>query len=198
MGIGGELTASRVVLVAAEPAEARAVIGALALCAAGTTRPPSAESLDRISARLRQGEAFTASLAGARIDTPGEDVRFCREAGELARRDLAAVPLPVGESVFDGRFELRATADGCRIDGLRGWASRLGRHERVRLTQAPAAARGALPAVIAADGQVTCPALCTAGSVSSRSLTLQRLCATLGDVRDEAALWRVAETEMGA
>jgi tRNA(Ile)-lysidine synthase len=198
MGIGGELTAPRAALVAAEPSEARVVIGALALCAAGTQRPPSTASLDRIAERLRRGECFTASLAGARIEAAGEEVRFCREAGERTRRGLQPAPLPVGESVFDGRFELRAAADDYLIDGLRGRAARLAPEARARLSDVPPAARGALPAVIAPDGQVTCPALYGAGPATTRPLTRQRLCATLGDVRDEAALWRVAETEMGA
>jgi tRNA(Ile)-lysidine synthase len=198
MGIAGELTAPRAVLVASEPSEARAVIGALALCAGGTQRPPSSASLDRIAERLRQGERFTASLAGARIETSGDDVRFSREAGERARRGLQPTPLPVGESVFDGRFELRAAADGCRVDGLRGHAARLPPEVRDRLSAVPPAARGALPAVIAPDGRVTCPALYGDGAVTARPLTRQRLCATLGDVPDEAALWRVAKTRVGA
>jgi tRNA(Ile)-lysidine synthase len=197
-GIGGELTAPRAVLVAAELAEARWVIGALALCAAGTQRPPSAASLDRIAARLRRGERFTASLAGARIEALDEDVRFCRETGERARRGLQPTPLPAGESVFDGRFELHAAADSYLIDGLRGHAARLAPDVRARLSSAPPAARSALPAVIAPDGEVTCPALGGAGPATARPVTRQRLCATLGDVRDEAALWRVAETKLGA
>ena len=197
-GIGGELIAPREALVGAEPAAARAVIGALALCAAGTTRPPGAASLDRIAARLRRGERFTASLAGARIETLGETVLFCREAGERARRGAGVMPLPAGESVFDGRFELRAAADGYCIDSLSGRAARLPAEARARLSGVPAAARGALPAVIARDGEVSCPALGCPGPATARSLTLQRLCATLGDVRDEAALWRVAEMQAGA
>jgi len=197
-GVGGELTAPRAVLVAAGPSDAHAVIGALALCAAGTTRPPAAASLDRIIRRLRQGERFTASLAGARIEALGEAVLFCREAGERTRRDLRVVPLPLGESVFDGRFELCARADGYSIDGLRGHAARLPADERARLGQVPPAARGALPAVISPAGEAACPALSRSGAATARSLTRQRFCATLGDVQGEAALWRVAETGMGA
>jgi tRNA(Ile)-lysidine synthase len=198
MGIGGELSAPRAVIVASDPSEARAVIGALALCAAGTQRPPSAASLDRIAQRLGCGERFTASLAGARIETPGDQVCFCREAGERARRGLLPTPLPAGESVFDGRFELRAAADGYLVDGLRGRAARLDAEARQRLSTVPPAARGALPAVIAPDGRVSCPALYGDRAVTTRPLTRQRLCATLGDVPDEASLWRVAKTQMGA
>jgi tRNA(Ile)-lysidine synthase len=198
MGAAGELTAPRVVLVAADPPEARRVIGALALCAGGTMRPPAAASLARIAERLGRDERFTASLAGARIEAAGENVRFCREAGEWARRGFQSAPLPVGTSVFDGRFELRAAVDGLRVDGLRGRAARLAPEVRARLSGVPAAARGALPAVIAPDGQVTCPALGGPGPTTARPLTRGRLCATLGDVQGEAALWRVAETDLGA
>ena len=197
-GIGGELTAPRAALLETDPAEARAVIGAMALCAAGTTRPPAAASLDRIAERLRRGELFTSSLAGARIEAAGEDVLFCREAGERARWGLQPAPLPAGECVFDGRFELCAAGDGYLVDGLRGRAARLAPKVRARLPGVPPAARGALPAVIAPDGEVTCPALDGAGPATARALTRQRLCATLGDVKSEAALWRVAETRLGA
>jgi tRNA(Ile)-lysidine synthase len=198
MGIGGDLTAPRAALVAADPSETRSVIGALALCAAGTTRPPAAASLDRLAERLRRGEGFVASLAGARIEAAGEDVRVCREAGEWARRRATAKPLPLGESVFDGRFELRTATDGLRVDSLRGRAARLAPEARARLSGVPPAVRGALPAVVAPDGAVTCPALGGPGPTTARSLTGGRLCATLGDVQDEAALWRVAETRLGA
>jgi tRNA(Ile)-lysidine synthase len=197
-GLGGELTAPRAALVAANADEARWVIGAMALCAAGTTRPPAAASLDRIAARLRRGERFVASLAGARIEALAEDVSFFRETGERTRRGDRARPLPVGESVFDGRFELRAAMAGCLIDSLRGRAARLAPEARAELLAVPASARGALPAVIAPDGDVTCPAVRRPGPAIARSLTRQRLCATLGDVCDEAALWRVAETGLGA
>jgi tRNA(Ile)-lysidine synthase len=193
-GIGGELTAPRTVLADGDCA----VIGALALCAAGTTRPPSAASLGRIAARLRQGERFVASLAGARVEALGAAVMFCREIGERARRGDSEAPLPSGESVFDGRFELRTAMDDCVIDALRGRAARLTPQGRSGLASVPASARGALPAVIAPDGAVTCPAVDGPGPATARSVTRQRLCATLGDLCDETALWRVAETRLGA
>ncbi len=191
-GIAGEFEAPRQPL--AEPGdEARRALRALTLCAAGVTRAPAGASLDRIAARLAAGEDFTASLAGARIEAAGETVRFCREAGERVRRRVDPTPLPLGEGIFDGRFLIDCAASGCRIGFLAGHAARLPPEQRRRLALVPAGARGALPAAISPDGAVTCPPLARSGAIVARSLTLQRLGATLGAIPDEAALWRVAK-----
>jgi tRNA(Ile)-lysidine synthase len=195
-GVAGELAAPRRLL--AEPSDAtRRALGALTLCAAGTTRAPAAASLGRVAARLADNQDFTASLAGARIEAAGETVRFCREAGERVRRGVAPMLLPLGESVFDGRFLIDCAAPGHRIGFLAGHAARLAPEERRRLAQVPAGARGALPAAISPDGAVTCPPLARSGAIVARSLALQRLGATLGAIGDEAALWRVAKLTPG-
>ncbi|HEY1752313.1 MAG TPA: tRNA lysidine(34) synthetase TilS [Caulobacteraceae bacterium] len=195
-GLAGELTAPRAAL-AAERGGLR-LLGALALCAAGTARPPSAASLARLAERAARGEDFTASLAGARIEVRGPAVLACREAGERVRRGLAAAPLPRGESVFDGRFLVTAEIEGLRIGFLAGHAARLPVDVRRRLAAVPAAARGALPALTTADGEVSCPSLCDTPTATARPLAWQRLNATLGAFRDEAALWRVAKSDAGA
>ncbi len=69
-------------------------VAAACLCAAGTTRPPRGERLQRLVARIRAGEDFTATLAGALIEAAGEEVSFFREPGEARR---AKDPPPVGE-----------------------------------------------------------------------------------------------------
>ena len=69
-------------------------VAAACLCAAGTTQPPRGERLRRLVERIRAGEAFTATLAGARIEAGGDTVSFFREPGE-ARRGVR--PPPVGE-----------------------------------------------------------------------------------------------------
>jgi tRNA(Ile)-lysidine synthase len=189
-GVAGELTLPRVVLAAADPS----VLGALALCAAGTSRPPPAAALRRIAERLSRGDAFVASLGGARIAADHAEVLICREAGERARRGLQPVPSPIGQSVFDGRFELDLDADGCSVGFLAGLAPRLSPAQRSALKRIPAAARGALPAVISPSGKVSCPVLDQSGAPSARPLCEARLRATLGGVSDEAALWRVAES----
>lgn len=194
-GLAGELRAPRH-LIAASGDEGRRALGALALCAAGTTRAPAAASLERIAARLAVGDDFTAGLAGARIEARGETVLICREAGERVRRTIDA-PLPAGESVFDGRFEVASAAAGRRIGFLAGHATRLPPDQRRRLALVPAGARGALPAVISPDGAVTCPLLGDSGEIIARPLTFARLCATLGAIEDEASFWRVAKLTPG-
>ena len=195
-GIAGELKAPRRRL--AEPGDAsRRALGALALCAAGTTRAPAAAAVARIAARLSADEDFAVSLAGARIEASGEAVHFCREAGERVRRRVEPAPLPLGQSVFDGRFLIDCAAPGRRIAFLAGHAARLPPEQRRRLSAIPAGARGALPAAISPDGAVTCPPLAGSGAIAARPLTSQRLGAALGAIADEAALWRVAELTSG-
>ncbi len=195
-GLAGELTAPRRPLTELGEA-ARRALGALAVCAAGTVRAPAAASLGRIAARLCAGDDVTASLAGARIEARGETLLFCREPGERVRRAIEPAPLPRGESVFDGRFAIDCAEAGGRIGFLAGRAARLPPDERRRLALIPAGARGALPAVVSPDGAVTCPLLAQSGAIAARPLALQRLCATLGAIRDEAALWRVAKLTPG-
>ncbi|TCS12335.1 tRNA lysidine(34) synthetase TilS [Caulobacter sp. BK020] len=72
-----------------------AQVAAACLCAAGTSRPPRGERLQRLVDRIRTGETFTATLAGARIEAVGRTVGFFREPGE-ARRFGSDLP-PVGE-----------------------------------------------------------------------------------------------------
>ncbi len=182
-GAGGELSAPRKLLTD-RPAEGRRLIGALALCAAGTTRPPATRSLDRMARQLALSD-FTASLAGARIEARSGRVLFCRETGEQARGGLAPAMLPFGDSVFDGRFLLSAVQLGYRVAPLRGLAAQLPAAERDRLRVIPASVRGALPAVISPSGQVSCPALAADGTASARPLGLARLHAALGVIADE-------------
>jgi len=156
----------------------------LALCAAGTTRPPSAASLDRIANRLAADD-FTASLAGARIEARDGQLLFCREAGERARGGLRPAMLSLGDSVFDGRFLVTARQPGHSVAPLRGLAAQLPPPERDRLKAVPAAVRGALPAIISPSGEVFCPVLAENDAVSARPLGLARLHAALGVIADE-------------
>lgn len=72
-----------------------AEVAAACLCAAGTSRPPRGERLRRLVDRIRAGEAFTATLAGARIEAAGDVASFFREPGEARR--FGSGPPPVGE-----------------------------------------------------------------------------------------------------
>jgi len=184
-GPGGEFILPRQILDMAEPAEFRRLIGTLALCAAGTARPPSAASLDRIAARLGD-PSFVASLAGARFEVGSERVLVCREAGEQARGGLRAADLPAGESVFDGRFLLTAPEAGYRVVPLAGRAAKLGRAERARLKGFHPAVRAGLPAIVAPSGEVSCPLLATDDAIRAKPLGLARLRGALGAIADEA------------
>jgi tRNA(Ile)-lysidine synthase len=183
-GLGGELTVPRSAIVGDDPP--RRLLGALILCAAGTTRPAAAVSLARLAARLSAGEDFTASLAGARIEASGEGVLFCREAGESARGGLMTIGHGQGDTIFDGRFLLAARPDGARVAPLRGLARRLPKDQQARLASLAPPVRRALPAVIDALGGVVCPVFSEGGGVSARSLVLGRLRAALGAIPDEA------------
>ena len=190
-GPAGDLTLRRDGLLALDRATARRGLGALLLCAAGGTRTPAARALDRLLDRLAAPGDIVATLAGARLEARGAGVMACREVGEHRRRGLAAASLPLGESVFDGRFLITASEPGWRIAPLRGFASRLPAPQRAWLRRLPAAARAALPATISPAGDVGCPIL-EGASPAAVALIGQRLRATLGAFVDEASLWRVA------
>lgn len=139
---------------------AAAHLAAACLCAAGTERPPRGERLERLAARLRSGEAFTATLGGARIEAASHAVRVCRDAGETARSGLAAITLRPGEiGVWDGRYEIRAGKVPITVQALKGLAARLPPDQRAALKAVPAAARPALPAILDESGAVSCPVL---------------------------------------
>jgi tRNA(Ile)-lysidine synthase len=184
-GLGGDFAAPRRALTAPPQSERGRLIATLCLCAAGAVRPPANASVRHIERRLEDGD-FTATLAGARIEARGDEVRFCREVGERARGGLASGALPVGESMFDGRFLIETCAEGYRIGALRGLAARLSAPERERLKQLPAGVRGSLPAVISAAGEVSCPVLNPRGEVKAQPLGPARLYAALGAIEDEA------------
>lgn len=139
---------------------AAAHLAAACLCAAGTERPPRGERLERLVARLRAGESFTATLAGARLEAVGDRVRVCRDAGETARGGLAPLALSPGETgVWDGRYAITAGAAPITVRPLKGLAAGLPRDQREALKAVTAAARPALPAVIDATGAASCPVL---------------------------------------
>ena len=164
---------------------AAAHLAASLLCAAGTERPPRGARLTRLIERLRSGEAFTATLAGARVEA-GQDVLVCRDAGEAARGGLAPLTLAPGETgVWDGRWEITAGAAPLSVVALKGRASSLSPAQRLWLADVPAAARPALPLIlrhgaaptpVALDG----PDLAAEGGERARPLVLDRFKAAVG------------------
>ena len=170
---------------------AAAHVAAACLCAAGTERPPRGERLERLVARLRSAEVFTATLAGARIEASADAVRFFRDAGETARGGLADLALAPGQTgVWDGRHEISAGGAPVTVRALKGLASSLSKAQQAALRAAPAAARPALPALVLASGAVTCPALggpalAVGEGVRSRALFLDRFRAATGLIDQE-------------
>lgn len=179
-------------------------VAAACLCAAGTTRPPRGERLRRLVNRIQAGEAFTATLAGARIEAAGEGVSFFREPGEPRRAPGppladpsdrlphrgAALETPLSPNqpvVWDGRYELTAVETGLIVRALQGLAARLPAAQRQALKGLPAAARPGLPAVLAPDGTVICPILAEPNGVRARCLVVDRFRAAIGLVDQEPA-----------
>ncbi len=196
-------SAGYLVLPRAAPA---AHIAAACLCAAGTSRPPRGERLRRLVERIRAGETFTATLAGARIEAGEAGVSFFREPGE-ARRSGPGTALPSGPPgrlphggrtlerglpvdqpiVWDGRYELTVAEPGLTIGPLQGLAARLPAAQRQALKGLPAAARPALPAILAPDGTATCLILAETKTARARCLVMDRFEAATGRVDQEPA-----------
>ena len=155
------------------------------LSAGGGERPPRAERVAALLARLAGPEDFTATLAGARMSA-GAEVLIARNAGEMARGGLAPVALQPGcATVWDGRFELRADRPGLGVVALKGLQARLSPEVRGRLRAAPAVARPALPMVVDAHGGLACPILAGEGGIAVRSLVGTRYSAACGDILKE-------------
>jgi tRNA(Ile)-lysidine synthase len=175
---GGLLSIDRAQLRAAPEETARVFVGMALLSAAGSSRPPRSNSLERLTARLRAGEPVTATLAGARVEANGERVVFGRDAGELRRRGLELMPITnAGAFVWDGRFELETGTQGLVVRALSG-LRKLSKAERERLRAMPAAFRPSLPVVVSDRLDPTCPILAE-GPVRARALARERLlCAT--------------------
>jgi tRNA(Ile)-lysidine synthase len=162
---------------------ARALTGAACLCAAGTSRPPRRDRLDRLTEALRGETSLVATLGGARVEAGAETIHWLREAGEIARSDSGDRVLNPGETgVWDGRFEITTTRP-LVVRALAGHAARLSPAARAAVAAWPTAARGGLPAIV--DDDVTCPVVEAVEGVSLRSLTLERLHAACGVIARE-------------
>ena len=164
---------------------ARALAAAL-VCAGGGDRPPRGDRLERILARLKAGERFTATLCGARVEAAGDHILVTREAGEFVRRPPSPLPLTAGvEAVWDGRWAITVAGPGWSVVPAAGRLGALTKADRARLDALPPAARGGRPVLIRNDG--TAPVL--AGSVATaRSLIEERLALALDRMTHETEL----------
>lgn len=164
---------------------ARTLAAAL-VCAGGGDRPPRGDRLDRLLARLRNGESFAAALCGARVEAGPDHILVTREAGEFARRRAPPLPLPPGaETVWDGRWAITAAEPGWSVVPAAGRLAALSKADRARLNALPSAARGAAPVLIRNDG--TAPVLAGTAAVA-RSLVEERLALALDRMTHETDL----------
>ena len=166
----GGLAFPRAAFREAPVAEAGRLLGLACVCAGGGARLPASAARDRLAERLRGAEPVVATLAGARVETCGDDVRIGREAGEARRGGLQPLALAPGRpAVWDGRFEITATGEGLQARFLRGLARRLPDGQQRALAGWPSTLRGALPAIVDAAGGVSCPLL---GAAPARAACL--------------------------
>jgi len=168
-------------------------LAAACLCAAGTSRPPRSHRINALIDRLAKRGDFSATLAGARIQTMGDQVSVCREAGEYSRRPSPVLNLLHNRTgVFDGRFEITACLADLTVHPLLGNVRRLPEDQQKALKALPAAARPSLPVVRTKAGLWTCPILADSPEVSARSLSRKRFEAFMGDIFREADAQPVA------
>lgn len=171
---------------------AAAPLAAALLCAAGTERPPRGERLRRLVERLRSGEPFAATLAGARVEA-GAKVLVCRDVGETARGGLAPLALAPGETgVWDGRWEITAGGQPLTVVPLKGRASALPAEQRAALAALSASIRPGLPLILLRDEAPGTLALDDAGlaaegGVRARLLVRDRFQAAIG-LRDQESV----------
>lgn len=171
------------------PAEA---LAAVLLCAAGSSTPPRNEHLVRLSERLRSGETFTVTLAGARIDASSDRVLVGREPGEYRRRPPANHRLTATEPiVWDGRYEITTSEPGWTVSAAAGRLSQLSDADRAIVATVPAWARGALPVLLrdGGDGPVLAWRRAEVRALAPRRLTLF-LQSMSGETTQEADLFR--------
>ena len=207
----GRLKMARSSFGAAPDTMLRKVVGAALLCASGTSVPARSQRLDALIAQARGASSFKATLCGARIMAAADEVVFAREAGELRRagaantsRDDGSVRQPHlpaspgrdgrGEDggsdalrvdgVLDGRFEVDCDP-AYKVTALAGCAARLGRDDAREVRSLPAYARGVLPALVDAAGQVSLPAPFGGGAGQARSLVARRMAAACGLIAAE-------------
>ncbi len=142
-------------------------LAATLVCVGGGDRPPRGERLAGVLTRLRSGEAFTATLCGARIGTVGDQVLVTREAGEFTRRPRPPLPLiPDVETVWDGRWAITVDTPGWSVVPAAGRMASLSDTDRTVLKALPPVARAAMPVLIRNDATAPVLAGATAKAVA--------------------------------
>ncbi|QTN19437.1 tRNA lysidine(34) synthetase TilS [Brevundimonas sp. AJA228-03] len=156
------------------------------LCAAGHDRLPRTERLAALADRLRTGDPFTATLAGARIEVSSDRGIIGREAGELKRKPVADISLhPNIPAVWDGRYEITAREPGWTVTAALGRLNRLSKADRAIVDTVEPWGRAALPVLIrdGSDGPVL-----AWREARVRALAPRRLALALGETTQECDL----------
>ncbi len=127
-------------------------LAAVLVSASGGHAPPRGDRVATLARRLADGEEFTATLSGARVEAAGEQVVVGREPGEIRRRGVGPLTLHPGcPTVWDGRVEVTVDKPGWRVTAASGLLNRLSDADRAALAVLPGWARGAA-AVLIRDG----------------------------------------------
>ncbi len=170
---GEAMHLSRSALRDAPPDARRRVVAAAATSCGGGQKPPLGGRAGALAQRLAGPEAFTATLAGAKILAEAGQIVFVRNAGERARGGLAPITLP---GVWDGRYEIAGEGEAQALGGL---ISSLPADQRRNLAGIPAPARPSLP-VIVLGGAVSCPVLAAVSNSDIQGLVLGRFLTACG------------------
>jgi tRNA(Ile)-lysidine synthase len=182
----GVIRLDRASFRAAPAAAGRRVLAAAMLSAGGGSRPPRRARTAALAARLAEPDAFTATLAGAKLIATQAVAVVVRDAGETARGGQARQALGDEPLVWDGRFELTARRAGLVVRPLKGAQRRLD-PAAGSLAAIAAPARGAAPAIEDAAGALTCPILAGDCPVVAKCLVGARFLAACGAVWKEPA-----------
>ncbi len=165
-------------------------LAAVLLCASGTTVPPRGDRLERLASRLRSGENFVVTLAGASIVADGDAVIVGREPG---RRRCPETRLPAGTpTVWDDRYEITVPDAGYTVAPAAGCLNRLSQADRFVLKSVAAPLRPTLPVLIRDDGS---PPVLAWRQAGVRALGPRRLSLALGETTHERDLGRTIHGE---
>jgi tRNA(Ile)-lysidine synthase len=161
-------------------------LAATLVCVGGGDRLPRGDRLTDVMARLQSGEAFIATLCGARVEALDDQVIVMREAGEFRRRPPPPLQLAPGvETVWDGRWAIRVDEPGWAVVPVAGRMATLAEADRAILRALPAPARGAVPVLIRNDPGA---AVLAGTGAKARSLVGERLALALDRMTHEKDL----------
>jgi tRNA(Ile)-lysidine synthase len=187
IGDDGAIVFERSRLQASPRAAVHRAVAAALTCAGGHAGPPRGRRLDALTGRLLGGDAFTATLGGAKI-IAGDRILIVRDAGEARRGGLAPLVLePHATGVWDGRFVATAGDRPVIVRALAGRAKTLPDKALREVRRLDAARRPALPLVECDLRALTCPILAETRHVEMKPLVPARFLAACGTILKEAA-----------